>query len=605
MAFTKVTHAGIDTSGTVTTQNLNVIGVVTASSFSGQSATFTGNVSVGGTITYEDVTNVDSIGIVTARNGVVVSSGNVLIGTGTSTGTASQRLQVTGGAYVSGNLGVGITNPGSKLQIVGDIRFGKQDYSYQSTQKVATLNADGVSGLYPPASFGFYTYPGVINGASLKLGIRAQDDTNGETSDIITIVSTSSSSGNLGIGVTPESASKLHIKNLSAAAKVTIESANNSQAYTNYSAQSSEYSIGFVRDGSGNNSFRFCNADDLSTGEVARFDGSGNFGINDTSPSTRVTGFSVRGTDSRYFTVSKVTGQPIWRFDDNSTGSALLQNLGMTAANQGMGIQFQLGDTVANSVVGGSIYCLSEQTWTSTASTKDSYLRFDTTLDGVSTEKVRINSAGNVRIGATGAGSGAQVALNKRTSSASEDSTTANHQVLFIEPDGDAVGYYRRSIISQYKGINQYSYWAIRYDGASYDYTGSLKCRITWSTSHASGAGFAEFSLAVRSGDSDGGPAPAGNVIQYGAVQYSGGWFYGWTGNPDFDVYNASYSENKQFLVLRLSGYMSHNGASYDGGVHETVDLQSWGNAFQGLYRIGTSAPSGFTLNAITKTILS
>jgi len=38
-------------------------------------------------------------------------SGPVLVGSGTSTGTASQRLQVTGGAYVSGNLGIGTTNP--------------------------------------------------------------------------------------------------------------------------------------------------------------------------------------------------------------------------------------------------------------------------------------------------------------------------------------------------------------------------------------------------------------------------------------------------------------------------------------------------------------
>ena len=38
----------------------------------GVAATFTGNVTVGGTLTYEDVTNVDSTGIVTAKGGVVV-----------------------------------------------------------------------------------------------------------------------------------------------------------------------------------------------------------------------------------------------------------------------------------------------------------------------------------------------------------------------------------------------------------------------------------------------------------------------------------------------------------------------------------------------------
>ncbi|MEC8552506.1 MAG: hypothetical protein VXY93_18580, partial [Pseudomonadota bacterium] len=37
--------------------------------------TFSGNVSIGGTLTYEDVTNIDSIGIVTARSGLKVGTG--------------------------------------------------------------------------------------------------------------------------------------------------------------------------------------------------------------------------------------------------------------------------------------------------------------------------------------------------------------------------------------------------------------------------------------------------------------------------------------------------------------------------------------------------
>ena len=39
-------------------------------SVQGTTGTFSGNVSVGGTLTYEDVTNVDSVGIVTARGGL-------------------------------------------------------------------------------------------------------------------------------------------------------------------------------------------------------------------------------------------------------------------------------------------------------------------------------------------------------------------------------------------------------------------------------------------------------------------------------------------------------------------------------------------------------
>ena len=62
---------GIITTGTldITTLsigNINSSGIVTAASLD-----VSGNVSVGGTLTYEDVTNIDSVGIVTARGGLV------------------------------------------------------------------------------------------------------------------------------------------------------------------------------------------------------------------------------------------------------------------------------------------------------------------------------------------------------------------------------------------------------------------------------------------------------------------------------------------------------------------------------------------------------
>lgn len=52
------------------------------------------------------------------------TNGPVLIGSGTSTGTASQRLQITGGGYVSGNFGVGTTNPRSNVSIGGSLTVG-------------------------------------------------------------------------------------------------------------------------------------------------------------------------------------------------------------------------------------------------------------------------------------------------------------------------------------------------------------------------------------------------------------------------------------------------------------------------------------------------
>ena len=62
MAFTKIAAAGIGSTETVTLHSLEVIN----------------NANVGGVLTYEDVTNVDSIGLITARNGIVVGSGITL-----------------------------------------------------------------------------------------------------------------------------------------------------------------------------------------------------------------------------------------------------------------------------------------------------------------------------------------------------------------------------------------------------------------------------------------------------------------------------------------------------------------------------------------------
>jgi len=76
---------------------VNITGVATAASFSGTTGTFSGDVSVGGVLTYEDVTNIDSVGLITARSGVKITGGELtLVGTAF---TVSQAGVVTATSF--------------------------------------------------------------------------------------------------------------------------------------------------------------------------------------------------------------------------------------------------------------------------------------------------------------------------------------------------------------------------------------------------------------------------------------------------------------------------------------------------------------------------
>jgi len=73
-------------------QGAVVTGVVTATSGS-----FSGNVSIGGTLTYEDVTNIDSVGLITARSGIKVLAGGInAVGVVTATSFVGDGAGLTG-----------------------------------------------------------------------------------------------------------------------------------------------------------------------------------------------------------------------------------------------------------------------------------------------------------------------------------------------------------------------------------------------------------------------------------------------------------------------------------------------------------------------------
>jgi hypothetical protein len=99
---TATTFSGNATTATTATTATNAAGLtgtpnIVVGSVTGTTGSFSGNVSVGGTLTYEDVTNIDSVGVVTARSGVNLN------------GLLREEIKITAGK-LSANLNINLDN---------------------------------------------------------------------------------------------------------------------------------------------------------------------------------------------------------------------------------------------------------------------------------------------------------------------------------------------------------------------------------------------------------------------------------------------------------------------------------------------------------------
>ena len=142
-------------------------------------STLSGNVSIGGTLTYEDVTNVDSIGIVTARNGIKVTAGGLDITAGgvnvtgiittTGSGPAVRLLNSDGSNFADfkrtsagetriENSGadpiVFRTNSNERLRIGSAGQLGLSGANYGSSGQVLTSQGSGAAPQWAEAGGG-------------------------------------------------------------------------------------------------------------------------------------------------------------------------------------------------------------------------------------------------------------------------------------------------------------------------------------------------------------------------------------------------------------------------------------------------------------------
>jgi len=151
--------SGFSTFGATSTTLLNVSGVGTI-----ETLIVTGNISVGGTVTSMDVTNVDSVGIITAQVGLqVLANGINITGVSTLSGgvNASQgadlaRLRVTGITTLGQTNTTGFSNAGvsalgdavaSTLVVSGFSTLGATSATILNVSGISTLGSIGATNL--------------------------------------------------------------------------------------------------------------------------------------------------------------------------------------------------------------------------------------------------------------------------------------------------------------------------------------------------------------------------------------------------------------------------------------------------------------------------
>ena len=131
------------TVGTVGAGNVTSSGTVSA-----VTGTFSGNVSVGGTLTYDDVSNVDSVGLITARNGINVTAG---------VSTFAAATHQNAGTKVTGPYSANITSMGAN-----DVDCSAGNYFTKTITGATTFTFSN-----PPSSVAYsFTMEVTLNGSN-------------------------------------------------------------------------------------------------------------------------------------------------------------------------------------------------------------------------------------------------------------------------------------------------------------------------------------------------------------------------------------------------------------------------------------------------------
>ena len=257
--------------------------IVTGGVGIGASLHVDGDVSIGGTLTYEDVTNIDSVGLITARSGINVSGGEFKVGTALTVGSAGVTT-ISARVYIRSSfprLDLEDTDSDSDFAIInsnGDFMVWDQTnsanrFSINSSGVVAANSDLEVAGSQ-------YITDSIIHTGDTNTKIRfpAADTITAETGGSERLRITSG--GDVGINTTVP-AQKLHVYGNSGNTILAVGDNSTVQPYVLLEANETDNVC--TLHSRTNNALTF----KINNSERARIDASGQLGIGTNSPSAQ------------------------------------------------------------------------------------------------------------------------------------------------------------------------------------------------------------------------------------------------------------------------------------------------------------------------------
>jgi len=273
--LTKVQTLGIGS-------NIEVVGVITTGQFkSGTSnlhstgveltnlnvsgiATIGGNLSIGGTLTYQDVTNIDSVGLITARAGVNVSGGQLDVGSNIKIGNAGVITATSfsgNGAALTGIDATAIKDTGGNVKIQAQasgavytgIHTFNSDIDVDGHTNLDNTDIVGILTVTSTTQYGGYKLSNNSSIVGELVGLSGSNDTGALAlwsggSKYVQLSAVGNSylnGGNIGMGGNTNPTNVLHIKTaVTNTAVATIEStATNSYPFLRLKNDAREYQL--------------------------------------------------------------------------------------------------------------------------------------------------------------------------------------------------------------------------------------------------------------------------------------------------------------------------------------------------------------------------